>query len=160
MTLCSYRKPLDKYRYSFYMNRRTFLQCVSGGLVTLSGCSRLASLTQECNSMHSTTIDVKEATLTDEQLSHLFPILFNEIPEEQQGIIESASGEGRYRACPPKSDELDSLIGLSEERINQQWKEYGGDSKDRPDYLRTAYLKREGSLFAIEITVEDMVISG
>ncbi|WP_158056980.1 hypothetical protein [Halorussus halophilus] len=133
---------------------------MSGGLVTLSGCSQLASLTQECDDMHSTTIDVKEVTLTDEQLSHLFPILFNEIPEEQQGIIESASEEGRYKACPPESEGLDSLIDLSEERINRQWEEYGGEPKDRPDYLRTAYLKREGSLFAIEITVEDMVISG
>jgi hypothetical protein len=96
----------------------------------------------------------------DEQLSHLYPIRYEDLPSKTQQIIETASGDGRYETCSPKSDALKSVIDEVENRIDRQWEEYGGEPENRPEYLRTAYLHRDASYFELEVTVEDLVLSG
>ncbi|UPW00474.1 hypothetical protein M0R88_18475 [Halorussus gelatinilyticus] len=108
--------------------------------------------------MHSTTIGLEPASLSDEQVSHLFPLVFTELREAHQRIIEEASDE-RYKACPPIPDSVQSFTDLARKRIDRQQSEYGGEPENRPDYLRTAYLKRENSYSELQIAIEDVVVS-
>lgn len=109
--------------------------------------------------MDSTTVDFRPVLLSDEQVSYIFPIMYTELQAEHQQVIDEASGDGGYKACPPVSDSTDSFVDLAKERINRQWEEFGGDPENRPNYLQTAYLKQDSEYFELKITVEDMVIS-
>lgn len=150
------------------MQRRQVLQYLGGSIVSLSGCAKLSLDTPQadgdgpegCDQMQKMTVDTEEASLTDDQLSHLYPIHYADLQSDTRQIVETASGEGRYEVCPPKPDALKSLIDEVEKRIDRQWNDYGGEPENRPEYLRTAYLHRDGSYFALEVTVEDLILSG
>lgn len=109
--------------------------------------------------MDSTTVDLKSASLSDEQASHVSPLVYAELRAEHRQIIDEASGDGKYEACPPIPDAAESVVDLAEQRIDRQWDEFGGNPENRPDYLRSAYLEREGEQFELQIVVEDMVVS-
>lgn len=109
--------------------------------------------------MDSTTVDRKPRSLSNEQVSHIFPLLYAELREEHQQIIDDASGDERYRACPPVPDAAESFVDLAKERIDRQGEDFGGTPENRPEYLQRAYLKRDTEFSELQITVEDMVIS-
>lgn len=144
------------------MKRRTFLKTVgaSAGVVALAGCTQLSRAIPGCDNMHSTVLDYEAVTLTDEQESHIVPIVYTNLQPAHQQLIEKASGEAKVKVCPTIPDSVESFVTLVKDRIDRQWNEYGGKPEDRPDYLRTAYLKRNGSYFELEVYVEDIVISG
>ncbi|WP_435066084.1 hypothetical protein [Halobaculum sp. EA56] len=143
------------------MNRRTFLATVgaSTSITAVSGCTQLSKALPGCDDMDSTTVDRKPVSLSDEQVSNILPLMYTELQAEQQQIIDEASGDGRYKACPPIPDSAETFIDLAKERIDRQWEEFSGNPENRPDYLRTAYLNQDSEYFELQITIEDMVIS-
>lgn len=143
------------------MNRRTFLETfgASTGAVALSGCTKLSRAIPGCNQMDSTTVDFESISLSDEQISHLFPLVYTELRTKHQQILDEASGDGKYKACPPIPDTTESFVTLAEERIDRQWEDFGGNPENRPQYLQTTYLKRDKEFFELQIAVEDILIS-
>lgn len=143
------------------MNRRALLEKigVSAGVVALSGCTQLSRAVPGCGNMQSTVLNLEAVTLSDEKVSHLSLFVYADLRAEHQRLIEKASGEGKVKACPPIPKAVESFVVLVKDRIDRQWAEYGGNPEDRPEYLRTAYLKRDGSCFILEVYVEDIVIS-
>ena len=131
------------------MNRRTFLATIgaSTSVTAVSGCTQLSGALPGCDDMDSTTIDRESMSLSDEQVSHLFPLIYSELQAEHEQITDEASGDGRYKACPPIPDAAKSFIDLARERIDQQWEDFGGKPENRPDYLRTAYPKQNKRVF-------------
>lgn len=109
--------------------------------------------------MDSTTVDLKPRSLSEEQMSNIFPLVYAELQEEHQQIIDDASGDGRYKACPPVPDAAESFVDLAKERINRQREDFGGTPENRPEYLQRAYLKRDTEFSELQIAVEDMTIS-
>jgi hypothetical protein len=110
--------------------------------------------------MQSTVLDLEPTTLSDGQLSHLSPLGYADLRADHQQLVEDASGEGRAKACPPVPNAVESFVTLVRDRVDRQWKEYGGKPENRPEYLRSAYLERNRSHFELEVYVEDIVISG
>ena len=143
------------------MNRRIFLATIgaSTSVTAVSGCTQLSGALPRCDDRDSTTVDRESVSLSDEQVSHLFPLIYSELQAEHEQIIDEASGNGRYKVCPPIPDAAKSFIDIAKERIDQQWEDFGGKPENRPDYLRTAHLKQNKEYFGLEITIEDMVIS-
>lgn len=144
------------------MNRRTLLETVgaSAGVMALAGCTQLSRAIPGCDNMHSTVLDYEAVTLTDEQESHILPVVYTDLQPAHQQLIEKASGKAQVKACPTIPDPVESFGTLVKDRIDRQWDEYGGKPEDRPEYLRTTYLKRNGSYFELEVYVKDIAISG
>ena len=153
------------------MRRRPALTWLSGGIITLAGCTQLGTNVLDdsgdgsraaggCDEMQKTMVDVNPISLSDEQLSNLYPFMYTDLQMDHRRIIKRASGDGQYEVCPPKPDPLGSFIDGAERRIERQWEEYGGDPADRPEYLLTPYLKRDNSYFGLAIAIEDLVLSG
>ena len=143
------------------MNRRTFLKTVgvNAGAVALSGCTQVSQAIPGCSGMQSTDIDLEATTLSDEQTSHLLPLVYDDLRVEHQHLVERASGESRVKACPPIPKSVQSFVDLVRDRIDWQWAKYDGKPEDRPEYLRTAYLKRHESYSVLQVVVEDVGIS-
>lgn len=143
------------------MNRRTFLATVgtSAGVTAIAGCTQVSRALPGCSNMDSTTVDVASVSLSDEQLSHLFPLVYSNLQADYQQIIDKAGSDGRYKACPPIPDAVDSFVALATKRIDRQWNAFGGNPDTRPEYLQTAYLRQDDKYFELQITVEDLVVS-
>lgn len=144
------------------MKRRTLLATVGAATsaTSLAGCTQLSSGLQGCDSMQRTTIDTAPVSLDDEQIDHLSPLVYAELGTDHQQVVDEARGPERFESCPPQPEPVESFVDLARERIDQQWTEYGEGPADRPGYLGSAYLYREGAYVELQIVVEDVVVSG
>lgn len=143
------------------MKRRRVLLTVgtAAGVGAIAGCSQLSRLLPGCDDMHSTTIDLEPVTRSDEQRSHLYPLVYSDLTADHQAIVDSATGDGRYMACPPVPEAAQSFVSLVGSRMGRQQREYEGDQSDPPDYLSGGYLQRSRSFYVLHVSAEDMVLS-
>lgn len=109
--------------------------------------------------MDSTVLDYEAVTLTDEQESHVVPLVYTDLRPDHRRLVEKASGEAEVKACPPIPDAVESFVALVQDHLDRQRTAYGGEPENRPDYLQTAYLERDDSAFELDVYVEDIVVS-
>ena len=140
------------------MNRRTYIQGLSAGLITLSGCSDIKRFIQDCH------LDIIRTNVSDSQKNYVDPIVFTKLTPEEQNIFQIANEQNRYYACPPGSKALNSIVKSARDKISSQIDTYRKKNPDEsdmvpPKYLSVAYLSWKSSYFKIEILVGDQVVS-
>ncbi|WP_265110317.1 hypothetical protein [Halosolutus halophilus] len=97
---------------SIEFRRKVLLGSISAIAVPLAGCTYLPGM---CDDMHSVVIRAKPVDLSSEERSSIDPVVFVELPPEEQTIVRTAIEKEEYNRCHRylDSSEKDALSSLN-----------------------------------------------
>lgn len=155
--------------YSSY--RRPLLGAVAG-LVGSSGCLSTGNDAGADTPTGPGTLTATEpadravlgfeaVTLEDEQRDRIEPIRFDELPDDEQSIVQEAMNADRYAVDAPGPEPLQEFTSRVNRHKSRQISAYREDHSgvDFPQYLDVVFLLRSEQLYAITLLVGDQVLS-
>lgn len=159
-----------------YKSRRLVIKYTTTSFVALSGCLS-AEDDSESNSPTDGTersdpptateppnqavLDFEAVTLTEEQREWIEPIRFEELPDDEQSVVEGAMNLDRYAVDAPGPEPLQEFTSRANEHKSQQISAYRDEhgGADFPQYLDVVFLRRSEQSYATTLLVGDQVVS-
>lgn len=139
--------------------RREIIRLGFCSSIYISGCLKKVNVGGKlpCEPNRRIVIKLKEVTLPTNKKSIISPIKYRLIKSNEKDIIKKLLKSKEYKKCFPGPDELESFIKRAEEHKREQNRKY--DAKDRPQILKTVFLKYQDQYYSLEIDVEDGELS-
>ena len=126
-------------------SRREILQLgIPVVALSLAGCTSLDPT--GCDDMHEAVIEAEPVTLSSEQRSSVDPLVFEELPPEEQELVRISIDEEAYRKCPAADPDVPDPLSS-----------FAGRAVRHADENYTTYLKRGDEYYRLHVRIGDQV---